>query len=296
MKSNHSVDDYNKLVKRMLSSKDKSKEKAMAESIGGNFIPFGLIMRNLLLRYGLKSNDTVCDIGCGSGRLAFALKEMSEVTFVGIDVVEDLLIYADQLCMRQDWEFHKSTDFKIPLPDDSVDMVTAFSVFTHLLHEESFMYLCEAQRVLKPSGKVVFSFLDFSIHSHWAVFRSNIDQLYNRVHLNQFLHEEAIRVWCGHLNLNVVDILPGDVKNIPLREPVTLEDGTVEKEYAALGQSICVLEKPAHEDKGHLDPRLPVGFNPELYLLANPDVARANQDPVEHYLAFGKNEGRRLRP
>ncbi|MET0003283.1 MAG: class I SAM-dependent methyltransferase [Candidatus Thiodiazotropha sp.] len=296
MKSNHSVDDYNKLVKRMLSRKDQSKEEAMAESIGGNFIPFGLIMRHLLLKYGLKPNDTVCDIGCGAGRLAYALKEMPELKFVGIDVVEDLLDYADQLCERQDWEFHNSTDFKIPLPDDSVEMVTAFSVFTHLLHEESFMYLCEAQRVLKPSGKIVFSFLDFSIHSHWAVFRSNIEHLYNRVHLNQFLHEGAIRVWCKHLNLNVVDILPGDVKNIPLRAPVTLEDGTVEKEYAALGQSVCVLEKPVHEEREQLDPRLPVGFNPELYLLANPDVAKANQDPVEHYLAFGRPEGRKLRP
>jgi 2-polyprenyl-3-methyl-5-hydroxy-6-metoxy-1,4-benzoquinol methylase len=296
MKSNHSVDDYNKHVKKMLSRQDKSKEKAMAESIGGNFIPFGQIMRNLLLQYGLKPTDTVCDIGCGSGRLANALKAMPELKFVGIDVVEDLLNYADQLCQRQDWAFHKSTDFRIPLPDNSVNLVTAFSVFTHLLHEESFMYLCEAQRVLKPSGKVIFSFLDFSIHSHWAVFRSNIEHLYNRVHLNQFLDDGAIRVWSKFLNLNVVDILPGDVKNIVLREPVTLEDGTVERDFTALGQSICVLQKPAYEDKNAFDPRLPVDFIPELYLLANPDIAKAGQDPVEHYLSFGKTEGRKLRP
>jgi 2-polyprenyl-3-methyl-5-hydroxy-6-metoxy-1,4-benzoquinol methylase len=296
MKSNHSVEDYNKLVKKLLSRKDKSEEKAMADSIGGNFIPFGQIMRNLLFQYGLKTNDTICDIGCGSGRLANALKEMPDLKFVGIDVVEDLLNYADQLCQRQDWKFQKSTDFKIPLEDDSVDLVTGFSVFTHLLHEESFMYLCEAQRVLKPSGKVIFSFLDFSIPSHWAVFRSNIEQLYNRVHLNQFLHEDAIRVWCKHLNLNVVDILPGNVKNIVLREQVTLEDGAVEKEFAALGQSICVLQKPAYEENNPFDPRLPVDFNPELYLLANADVVKAGQDPIEHYLAFGKQEGRKLRP
>jgi 2-polyprenyl-3-methyl-5-hydroxy-6-metoxy-1,4-benzoquinol methylase len=240
--------------------------------------------------------DTVCDIGCGSGRLANALKEMPELKYVGIDVVEDLLNYADQLCQRKDWEFHKSTDFRIPLADNSVDMVAGFSVFTHLLHEESFMYLCEAQRVLKPSGKVIFSFLDFAIHSHWAVFRSNIEHLYNRVHLNQFIHEDAIRVWCKHLDLNVVDILPGDEKNIVLQEPVTLEDGTVEKEYSALGQSICVLQKPMREVKNPYDPRLPVGFIPELYLLANPDVAKAGKDPIDHYLTFGKQEGRKFRP
>ena len=280
----------------MLSRKDESREKLMADSIGGNFIPFGQIMQNLLLQYGLEPNHTLCDIGCGSGRLANALKMMPELKFVGIDVVEDLLNYADQLCQRQDWNFYKSTDFSIPLADDSVDMVTAFSVFTHLLHEEAFMYLCEAQRVLKPKGRVIFSFLDFSIHSHWAVFRSNIEHLFNRVHLNQFLHEGAIRVWCKHLGLEVIDVLPGDVKNIALREPVTLEDGTVEKEFAALGQSICVLQKPAYEEPHPLDPRLPVNFNPESYLLANPDVAKANKDPVEHYLTFGKREGRKIRP
>ena len=39
-------------------------------------------------------------------------------------------------------------------------MILAFSVFTHLLHEESFIYLEDFKRVLKPGGSVVFSFLE----------------------------------------------------------------------------------------------------------------------------------------
>jgi SAM-dependent methyltransferase len=42
----------------------------------------------------------------------------------------------------------------------------------------------------------------------------------------------------------------------------------------------------------------PVGddFDPEQYLLANPDVANAGVDPRQHYLMFGRREGRRLKP
>jgi hypothetical protein len=41
---------------------------------------------------------------------------------------------------------------------------------------------------------------------------------------------------------------------------------------------------------------LPEGWDPALYLLANPDVAAANHDPADHYLHHGKAEGRALRP
>ena len=42
--------------------------------------------------------------------------------------------------------------------------------------------------------------------------------------------------------------------------------------------------------------QLPAGFDPELYLQANPDVSEAGLDAVCHYLKWGKAEGRALRP
>ena len=41
---------------------------------------------------------------------------------------------------------------------------------------------------------------------------------------------------------------------------------------------------------------LPGGFDAELYLLANPDVAAAGAPAEEHYLLFGRQEGRSIRP
>lgn len=40
--------------------------------------------------------------------------------------------------------------------------------------------------------------------------------------------------------------------------------------------------------------RLPIGFDGQLYLKLNPDVAAAGVDPGRHYLEFGQHEGRRF--
>jgi len=72
MSKQHFEKDYNTLVKNKLLVTDK--KNAMAQSIGGNFYHFGIFQRELLFQQGLKKDDTILDIGCGSGRLANALK------------------------------------------------------------------------------------------------------------------------------------------------------------------------------------------------------------------------------
>lgn len=56
------------------------------------------------------------------------------------------------------------------------------------------------------------------------------------------------------------------------------------------------MEKPAAmmvNERGHSN--LPADFEPALYLDLNPDVAKANADPVKHYLAHGIEEGRKYK-
>jgi len=283
MKTQHFAEDYNKLVQSKLASQDRP--RAMEASIGGNFQTFGRYQRQLLQQQGLSEQGTLLDLGCGAGRLAHALRDLP-LHYVGIDVVQELLDYAAEICQRPDWHFIKSTDLTIPLQDDSVDMVCAFSLFTHLLHEETYAYLAEARRVLKPGGKIVFTFLEFAVPEHWAVFVTNLLQLRQRVHLNQFIEASTLPIWCRHLRLDVLQITPGNVPYIQLTENTPASS-------VSLGQSLCVLQKP-HAATDRVWAQLPEGFDPQSYLAANPDVAQAGIDAAAHYLAEGQYENRPL--
>lgn len=180
---------------------------------------------------------------------------------------------------------------KIPLDDSSVDIITCFSVFTHLLHEETYVYLAEMRRVLKPGGKIVFSFLDFSIPEHWAVFSSNLIQINDRVHLNQFIDPEAIKIWCQHLHLEVENVFPGNKPYIHINEAIEDKGNKIYEGMASLGQSVCVLHK-LENSHATIYAALPDNFNVQKYLELNPDVENSGVDPKVHFITCGQFESR----
>jgi 2-polyprenyl-3-methyl-5-hydroxy-6-metoxy-1,4-benzoquinol methylase len=121
-------------------------------------------------------------------------------------------------------------------------MVCFFSVLTHLLHEESFVYLREAKRVLKPGGKIVLSFLDFRVANHWDSFESNLRDIgVGSQPMNVFVCPDMLREWARRLELDIEAIHDGDDMYLPLSAPITFEDGTSIKDRAAFGQSVCVM-------------------------------------------------------
>jgi SAM-dependent methyltransferase len=235
---------YRELVDHLLSTRE-DKDEAMAAAVGGEFEAVGAIERFLLVQWGLRDGDYLVDVGCGSGRLAHALDGHFTGRYLGTDVVPELLAYARQLVEPADWRFEHVEALEIPEADDQADMVAFFSVFTHLLHEHSYVYLQEAIRVLKPKGRVVFSFLEFTVPGHWAVFSNRVDgQSWGSGSLDMFLSRDAITVWAQHLGVEILAIEGGDDSHIELLSPVTFEDGREATSPAALGQSVCVLEKP----------------------------------------------------
>lgn len=60
----------------------------------------------------------------------------------------------------------------------------------------------------------------------------------------------------------------------------------------------AIVERARQNVRAHAPaiPDLPVDFDPVLYLQANPDVAAAGVDPVQHWRMFGHREGRSLAP
>jgi ubiquinone/menaquinone biosynthesis C-methylase UbiE len=169
------------------------------------------------------------DLGCGSGRLAAVLYGNIDISYVGIDIVQAVLDYAKKKAPRYQFLLHK--ELSIPQEDNSVHMVCAFSLFTHLLHHESYVYLEECVRILKPGGKVVFSFMEFSEPAHWPVFllTKRATQDGTTDHLNMFIERSVIDTWAANLGLDVDEYFAADYAAF---------DGH------ALGQSVAVLSKP----------------------------------------------------
>jgi len=237
-----SGDAYRRFVRTL--EKQHEPDRAMKIAIGSQFEAFGVVEREILIQYGLQPDDYVVDVGCGSGRLAKPLAQYLFGRYLGIDVVPELVEYARTLVGRRDWRFEVATGLEIPERDGVVDIVCFYSVLTHLLHEQSYAYLTDARRVLKPGGRIVFSFLEFAIPSHWAVFKDSVAAIGGSQPLNMFIGRDAIAAWASSLDLAIVAIHDGDKPHTPLQEAVTLDDGTVMSGLGNLGQSVCVLEKP----------------------------------------------------
>jgi ubiquinone/menaquinone biosynthesis C-methylase UbiE len=236
--------DFRKAHRRLLQQlrSTYTNDEAVRRAVGGEFEGYGALLRDALIFHGLKPNDYLIDVGCGSGRLAKPLAEYLKGKYLGIDVVPGLVGYARKLVARSDWRFEVAEGLKIPEADGQADMVCFFSVLTHLLHEESFVYLLEAKRVLKPGGKIVFSFLDFRVPSHWGSFESNVRDIgIGAQPMNVFVCADMLREWAKRLELEVEVIHDGDDAYVPLLKPVTFEDGSVATDRASVGQSVCVL-------------------------------------------------------
>lgn len=220
------------------------RELAMEWIVGGQYAQIGILESSALRALGLQPGHTLVDIGCGSGRLPFALRDYLTGLFVGTDILGEALDYAREKCGRADWRFVQSFEPVIPVEDTSADFVTFFSVFTHLLDEDIYRFLAEANRVLRPGGKAVFSFLDFECESHWTIFEATLADRNPRRVINKFISKGAIRRWSRALRFEEEVIWDGFQPWIPLTQSFRYSDGRLAEGVVEFGQSVAVLRKP----------------------------------------------------
>jgi ubiquinone/menaquinone biosynthesis C-methylase UbiE len=187
-----------------------------------------------VLRYsGLRDGMSLIDFGCGSGRLASILgRQPMRIDYFGIDIDQRLIDYARTKSPAH-FRFALNRALRIPAPDASADMVCAFSVFTHLHHAETYLYLEDIHRILRPGGRLVFTFLEFAQAQHWPVFAESVESERQRsfsAHLSQFIEQNAIGLWSEKLGYKPAVFVGGDAA--PWGEP------------GPHGQSIAILERP----------------------------------------------------
>jgi len=94
----------------------------------------------------------VLDIACGEGYGAAALQLAGAINVTGVDISEEVCMHARD---KYGIDVRQGAAHKIPLADDSVDIVVSFETIEHVPLPEHF--LDECVRVLGQGGKLIIS-------------------------------------------------------------------------------------------------------------------------------------------
>lgn len=137
-----------------------------------------LVVQRLIELGGLTPASSVLDIGSGIGRLAVALAPQlgAEGRYEGLDIVPSGIKWCTETITPRYPNFHftladiyngeynpggrvHATEYRLPFPDATFDLVVLTSVFTHMLAPEKEHYVDEIARVLKPGGRCFATYL-----------------------------------------------------------------------------------------------------------------------------------------
>jgi SAM-dependent methyltransferase len=152
-------------------------------SIGdGDFDTIGRVELAILTDAGLTPSSSLLDFGCGTGRLAVhAVPFLSTGSYLGTDISPTMLrhaaaLLADRLgAVPAHARFATQPDERFPVSTPP-DMICAFSVFTHMEHEDVFRYLRSARTASGPGTVFVASCLQLDLPEAQNIFRMSADK------------------------------------------------------------------------------------------------------------------------
>jgi len=226
---------YDRHLDSRLRANPGDRDLAFAQAIGSQtlegFVSQGDGHVAVLKHHGLAEGMAIFDLGCGCGRTAQALQRSGwQGSYTGVDVIERFVAELRTKCPGYQAFRHRSSS--VPMPDESLDMLFHWSVFTHLAPEECYLYMQDMFRALKPGGKLVFSFIELTDSEHWTIFDNRLSRITRRRKLgllDTFLHRDWIRIWA---------------KRIGFSEPA-FTDGRDGTNHAPFWQSLVAMTKPS---------------------------------------------------
>lgn len=127
----------------------------------------------LVENLGLSKTSSLLDVGSGPGRLAIGiLRRVGEIEkFRGVDVAESSVLWGQKHITSEHPNFQfvhidvenrrynpdgtgKDSALRFPFADDEFDIITLYSVFTHMLTDGVRSYLEDFRRILRPDGRI----------------------------------------------------------------------------------------------------------------------------------------------
>lgn len=128
----------------------------------------------------LKPSDDVLEVGCGVGRVGWAIASRCRC-WIGCDISENMLSHArKRLAGLSNVRLtHLDQANLNRVSDMTVDVVYCTNVLPHLDQMERWQYVLEAHRVLRPSGRLYIDTIALDSPEGWHMVSNNLEQRRN---------------------------------------------------------------------------------------------------------------------
>lgn len=134
--------------------------EAMADTAG-----FLALRERIVGLADLSAGERVLDVGSGTGLLALAVApSVEQVYAIDISAAMCRRLAAKVLDARlTNVEIRQASASRLPLPDESVDVVLSNYCYHHLEDRDKELALAEARRVMRPGGRLVIGDMMFRV-------------------------------------------------------------------------------------------------------------------------------------
>src|SRR6266446_5806955 len=136
----------------------------------------------------LARGKSVLDIACGEGYGSAILAQVANLV-IGVDIDPVSIKHARHCYYNQNLKFLVGSCESIPLPNNSVEIVTSFETIEH--HDKHQEMMLEIKRVLKPGGLLIISSPNRFIYSDQPNY-------VNEYHVKELYYDELMELLGRH--------------------------------------------------------------------------------------------------